>query len=46
VPRLHDATWTRLHITFEQLLGACRETEVQFEETCQLLMRKKNDDRP
>jgi putative nucleotidyltransferase with HDIG domain len=39
VPRLHDATWTRLHISFEQLQEACRETEAQFEETCQLLIR-------
>jgi putative nucleotidyltransferase with HDIG domain len=46
VPCLHDATWTRLQITFEQLLDACRETEMQFEETCQLLIRKKNDVRP
>jgi len=40
VPRLQDATWTRLDITFEQLLVACRDTEAQFEETCQLLMRE------
>lgn len=39
VPRLHEATWTSLHITFEQLQEACRETEAQFEGTCQLLMR-------
>jgi putative nucleotidyltransferase with HDIG domain len=39
VPRLHEATWTSLHITFEQLQEACLETEAQFEGTCQLLMR-------
>lgn len=44
VPRLRDATWTCLDITFEQLQEACRETEAQFEETCQLLMRTKTDD--
>lgn len=44
VPRLHDATWTSLHISFEQLQEACRETEAQFEETCQLLIRTKTDE--
>jgi putative nucleotidyltransferase with HDIG domain len=39
VPRLHDATWTSLHISPEQLQEACRETEAQFAEACQLLMR-------
>jgi putative nucleotidyltransferase with HDIG domain len=44
VPRLHDATWTSLHISFEQLQEACRETEAQFEETCQILMPTKTDE--
>lgn len=44
VPQLHDATWTSLHISFEQLQEACRETEAQFEATCQLLMRTKNNE--
>jgi putative nucleotidyltransferase with HDIG domain len=44
VPRLQDATWTSLRITPEQLQEACRETEAQFEETCQLLMRTKTDE--
>lgn len=39
VPCLDESTWTRLNISFEQLQEACRETEAQFEETCQLLMR-------
>lgn len=44
VPPLAEATWTSLHISFEQLQQACRETEAQFEETCQLLMRTNNDE--
>jgi putative nucleotidyltransferase with HDIG domain len=44
VPPLNDATWTRLNITFEQLQDTCRETEAQFEETCQLLMRTTTDE--
>lgn len=40
VPRLHDAVWASLQISSEQLRQACRETEAQFEEACQLLMRK------
>jgi putative nucleotidyltransferase with HDIG domain len=44
VPHLQDATWTRLHISPEQLQEACRETEAQFEETCQLLMCAKTDE--
>lgn len=38
VPRLHDAVWSSLQISSEQLHEACRETEAQFEEACQLLM--------
>ena len=38
VPGLHEATWTRLNISFEQLQDVCRDTEAQFEETCQLLI--------
>lgn len=44
VPRLHDATWTSLRISFEQLHEVCRETEAQFEATCQLLMHTKTDE--
>lgn len=39
VPCLDESTWTRLNISFEQLQQACSETEAQFEETCQLLIR-------
>jgi len=35
---LDDKVWTALHIAPEQLLDACRETEVLFEECCQLLL--------
>jgi putative nucleotidyltransferase with HDIG domain len=38
VPRLLDGTWDRLRLTPEQLLAACRDTEGQFEEACQILM--------
>jgi putative nucleotidyltransferase with HDIG domain len=44
VPKLHDATWTSLHISSAQLQDVCRETEAQFEATCQLLMRTKTNE--
>jgi putative nucleotidyltransferase with HDIG domain len=38
VPRLLDTAWDSLGLTPGDLLAACRETEGQFEDACQLFM--------
>lgn len=42
VPRLLDASWDKLCLTPQHLHDACRETEAQFEEACQLLIQGSN----